>query len=575
MDASSQRPRLRYAGVGAGILLCVLGALLFFVVPFDANVHDPTVHDKACGTPVGMWTRADARVTLRKVASLPPPQGAASPAEQRAQLARVDRVVEAAKRYVPCREAMRPRTIAAGVLVFLGAVTVVLFLGLRRDPVTSQWKLGFAASLALIAVFAAGMRVSFSFYSAQYRILGFDADYYNRGWHTIGGSFPSALFPPAFTTYIAAVSAVGIHARLWHIVFSGLLGVSLVVMTALLGRRIGGERVGLTAGLIASAYPVFINADGAIMADSLYAAFVAATLFVAFKARERASTRTWIVLGVLVGLATLTRGEGLLLIPFLLVPLALSIKGEILKRRLMALGTACLVVVVLLLPWTIRNLVVMHHFIWVSNNSATVIAGANCDETYSGLSKGFWRVECLQRGYTPDWSAQVTNRVFNRAGPKYDETYQNNRSRAAAVRYARSHTSRFPAVVTARVLRTWGFYAPFRQMKIEAATETRTEEWQYVGWYVYLAMLPFAVYGAIARRRERKPIWPFLSVIAMVTFTSAVTYGNQRFRIAAEPAIIVLAAVGVTTFAAQLRRRRRSGPADPVDVEPVHAVTGS
>jgi hypothetical protein len=53
-----------------------------------------------------------------------------------------------------------------------------------------------------------------------------------------------------------------------------------------------------------------------------------------------------------------------------------------------------------------------------------------------------------------------------------------------------------------------------------------------------------------------------LAVIAGVTLLAVLSWGNQRFRLPAEPVVLVLAAAGLQATAAALARRRRSGERD-------------
>jgi hypothetical protein len=49
------------------------------------------------------------------------------------------------------------------------------------------------------------------------------------------------------------------------------------------------------------------------------------------------------------------------------------------------------------------------------------------------------------------------------------------------------------------------------------------------------------------------PVWPLVSTALVVVITAALTYGQQRFRVAAEPAILVSAAVAFVALARSLR----------------------
>jgi 4-amino-4-deoxy-L-arabinose transferase-like glycosyltransferase len=67
-------------------------------------------------------------------------------------------------------------------------------------------------------------------------------------------------------------------------------------------------------------------------------------------------------------------------------------------------------------------------------------------------------------------------------------------------------------------------------------------------------LLPFAVAGAVLLLRRRARVWPLLSTAVVVVLTTALTYGQQRFRIADEPSLAVLAAVSVVAVVGRRHR---------------------
>jgi len=105
------------------------------------------------------------------------------------------------------------------------------------------------------------------------------------------------------------------------------------------------------------------------------------------------------------------------------------------------------------------------------------------------------------------------------------------------------------------VLRTWGLYAPRQQVSFESL-EGRPRAWQLRGTLMYWALAPFAIAGAFVVRRRGRPVWPLASAALTVTVVAAMTYGQQRFRIAAEPVILVLAAAALEAVWHRLRARR-------------------
>ena len=110
-----------------------------------------------------------------------------------------------------------------------------------------------------------------------------------------------------------------------------------------------------------------------------------------------------------------------------------------------------------------------------------------------------------------------------------------------------------------RWLRTFGFYDTKFQVRFETFTEWRKPRWQTLGMRMYWALLPFAAVGTVVLVRRRQRVWPLVSTFVLVSVTTALTYGNERFRIAAEPALLVFAATGITVLLRLLRARFASG----------------
>jgi hypothetical protein len=76
----------------------------------------------------------------------------------------------------------------------------------------------------------------------------------------------------------------------------------------------------------------------------------------------------------------------------------------------------------------------------------------------------------------------------------------------------------------------------------------------------------------VVLRRRGQPISPLVGMAAMITVTAAWTFGTTRYRIPADVALVVAAAVGIETL---LRRRWPiDGPdPEPTEDEPVEATT--
>ena len=133
---------------------------------------------------------------------------------------------------------------------------------------------------------------------------------------------PSAAHPPLYSIVLSGLYLLGGHGALIQRSLGLVLGTVTLVLVGLLGRRVGGERLGVIAALLYAVYPVMIAVDGDLMSEVLYGPLIAGMLLGAFALIDRPTVRRARLLGVVIGLAALTRTEALLFVPFLLVPVA-------------------------------------------------------------------------------------------------------------------------------------------------------------------------------------------------------------------------------------------------------------
>jgi 4-amino-4-deoxy-L-arabinose transferase-like glycosyltransferase len=361
---------------------------------------------------------------------------------------------------------------------------------------------------------------------------------------------PTAEYPPLFPALLGGLTLLGLDTVDGQRCALCVVGAATVGVTGLVGRRIGGPAVGVVAASLAALSPMMVQADAVLMTESLAMLLAAACVLLALRVAAAPTAGRLVALGVALGGFVLTRSEGLLLAPLLVLPLSARLPGSARQRAAgvaVALGVAAAVV----LPWTIRNAARFDTVVPVSNNLGTVLDGANCDLTYRGTALGSWRY--LDRTVNP---AGDCFEGFVIEDPGFDEAAAAARHRRDGVRYAREHAGDWPRVVAARIGRTWGLFRPGQQASLEAleGRDLRVERAATrVGWV--LAAVALAGLVLLVRRGARA--WPLVAPLVLVTVTSAITYGNQRFRAPAEPALAVLAAVALVAVA----RRDTSTPA--------------
>ena len=259
----------------------------------------------------------------------------------------------------------------------------------------------FTGRLLLIVV-GLGIRLTYALAVARTIQVGGDA----YGFHVLGNllaaghgyirpydyvffgrQIVTAEHPPLYPLYLALFSKLGATSFAWHRIASCLLGTGTVAAIGLLGRRVGGDRVGLTSAAIAAGYPLLWVIDGSIMSESLYVLLIVMIALAALRLLEDPIGRRALALGALVGLATLTRGEAILLIAVLAAPLA-SRLGMTWRRRLATLALVCAGTAVILAPWVARNWISFDRPVAVSNNTGTLLVGANCRAPTVGRCSG-------------------------------------------------------------------------------------------------------------------------------------------------------------------------------------------
>ncbi len=359
----------------------------------------------------------------------------------------------------------------------------------------------------------------------------------------------TAEYPPLFALSLSVLDRVGIDSvNAQQAVFGTAIATLTALGAALLARRLGlrDSWVAIVA-LLVGLHPLLLQANALLMTEGMFAALVGFVLLAALRFVHAPSTRGAATLGALLGLAALTRGEGLIWTPIVAVVLVVATRPRAIRQASVVVVAAAAVV----LPWTARNAVAFHELVPVSNNLGTVLDGANCDLTYRGPTIGAWRSTFSPGSNDRDRPCFEGFRIED---PEFSEAEAAARARRDGLRYALDHPGRWPVVVGARLGRTFGVFNPGQQVDLEVL-EGRDHEWQWAGTVVGWVLLPGAIGGLILiARRDRATGWIMVIPWAGVALTTIVTYGNQRFRVGLDPTTVVLAVAALHEARRGLRR---------------------
>ncbi len=404
----------------------------------------------------------------------------------------------------------------------------------------------FAVALLLIAAFAFAGRVVYIF-TVTHDELSTDQRYFYESAVQLAdgeffqapplfGSGESAEHPPLPVTVLAPVALVSSDNDSAMRTLVAFGGVCALLLIALVTAEVAGRRAGLVAAAIAAVYPnLWIN-DGIFMSETFATLFTAGAIFACYRLIRHPSAARAVVLGVACALSMLSRAELALLVPLLVVPVLLSIRGISFTRRLRIAGSALGATAVLVAPWVGYNLARFDEPVLLSSGDGGVLAGANCNRTYWGADLGSWNGLCTIEGVRNDRSFDLIAHG--------DRSMDNVETRNRGLAYMKDHARRLPVVIAARIGRLWSVFAPFQMAKLaEGEGKPRWASWAGLGGYWLL--VGFAVAGTVLLWRRHEVVLPLLAPIAVVTLVAAALYGLVRFRAPAEVSIVALAAVAI------------------------------
>jgi 4-amino-4-deoxy-L-arabinose transferase-like glycosyltransferase len=189
--------------------------------------------------------------------------------------------------------------------------------------------------------------------------------------------------PGAPFLYAAAYYATGGAREGTARIVEALLGVATILVVFALGWRLGGRArgrwVGLFAAFAVAVYPPFIHTTGELMSEPPAMLTLPAAVLAFLWAGDRGGTWPWLAPGLLFGLTAMFRPEYLFVgFAFVLLAALRASRGREWRAGLVAALVLLVAFALPIVPWTVRNAIVLDAFVPVSTNSSqTFWAGHN------------------------------------------------------------------------------------------------------------------------------------------------------------------------------------------------------
>lgn len=355
---------------------------------------------------------------------------------------------------------------------------------------------------------------------------------------------PTAVVAPGYPLFLAALYALGIGSTLAVGVVQCVLGAATCAIIAVIGRYVAGDRAGLIAGVLAATYVHLVWWTGYILTETLFVWFVVA----AFAAlvhwqRDVASDRRGLYAGLLLGFGALTRphliGFGIVL-AVLVVFLA---RGQ--RRAALRSGAWLLLgLTIVMTPWAVRN-----YFVFGVPIAGSTLSGA---VLYQGNSYGA----------TGGTGGYLDARDFKPLdmGSDLGEVESNRAYSRAAWEFIRQEPASLPRLAFWKFVNQWRpTYegSSFRNFVIFGSS------------YVLIAVLAIVGIVRAVRRGPSNAEWMVLAGLAFFVVLHMIVPGMIRYRLPAEPFLILLAAVTIDGIWGFLSRR---GAAPGVELSASHDV---
>ncbi len=389
---------------------------------------------------------------------------------------------------------------------------------------------------------------------------------------------PTAFRPPLYPLLLAATMVQQNITPLQVAQLHLLLALVTMILVYLLARQYQLGRAAPWAVLLFACDPVLMYQSTRIMTETLATLMAVATLYGFSRLQHRRHWSTALGCGCLIGLSILCRPT--FLVWLVLILLAIGLLESRWRQRLQ-LGTALLLGAVLMVtPWTVRNLVQFQKPIALTTHGGYTLLLGNNPVFYDHLrnqppgtvwqsaevnrfKQGLQKMAPYDDPHKDYWSTDITHPT-NQSVSNATE-YEADRF---AYRVAWHQISQQPAMfIWSSLVRLGRLWSPLpHQINPNESTGSRGLRYLTAGWYGALYLLALTGLFRLRLTVLREPwVWGLLLVVTL-TAVHTLFWSNIRMRAPLIPWLILLATAGVQGW--WLRGSRSTSTQGAADASP-------
>jgi 4-amino-4-deoxy-L-arabinose transferase-like glycosyltransferase len=305
-------------------------------------------------------------------------------------------------------------------------------------------------------------------------------------------------------------------------VLNCLVGAATIALVYLVGRQSFSRPVGLLAAAAFTVWPISLYYSTQLLSEPLGTFWLLAYVAAALDFAARPEPVRAMVAGLMLGMALLTRGNVVLLMPLTLIWAVVQFWG---RSYATAWALAIpLVAVAMLVPWSLRNYRVFGAFVPLSTGSGDVLLGSNNRLVATDPNLyGYW----VFPDELPEYREQLK-------APN-DELVRDRLEIKLAKEWVRSNPDRWWYLIYSKFRRLW---TPLLQPRSPWVFRAGT----LVAWGPVLVLFALAYFPTLIRFLNRKdPSWLIHLVIFHVVLNALVFWGSSRFRYPIEGLCLILA----------------------------------
>jgi 4-amino-4-deoxy-L-arabinose transferase-like glycosyltransferase len=357
--------------------------------------------------------------------------------------------------------------------------------------------------------------------------------------HTTYWSFNT----PLFGYLCAGVYAVTKHSYLAILIIQSLFSIALTLTIFQIGKIVFSETVGLLAAALVVFHPGFMYYDVFnLLPFSIDSFLIAAVILLLLKHKNRPTPMAMSLVGVLIGIAVLSRGITGALLPVAIIYVALFARSLSLKERLIT--TLCLLTaaLIVLAPWITRNYLIHKQFVFISSTiGENFWRGNNMYAT--GTSSDANRIPILDM-----WPIDFKEKVY-----AMTEMQQKKFFESEAWHFITANPAAAAKLYLKKVYYFWWF-SPQSGIIYPKAYLTAYK-------YLYIILISFSLVGigfalASPKREVVESSLILISVPISICLAQSVFYVEGRHRWLIEPIVIIFFSYGVTNLWKALMAKR-------------------